>query len=262
LRDSLRDGRPFRPSEPGRRFTEGSPSNAAAIFDLDPASMVFGVWDSTGRKGGLGSKFQRALVGEIVGVGAGLRDEERKPDHPAGIQKTEVYEAGDPEQVWTIDPAEAKGGPDKPVLLKRRGEKAASPAVIKHGSVKPSADPEAGGVTIDHAGQVTVLSLPALRRLRFPRKPDGTRLEGEEGRAAERAARAAGRCSSPIGPGRTPTAMELLPLCDDARSSPPALRDGYCLGPLSGDTTIPSGRYRAGTPQPSRSPAGSYWKAS
>lgn len=32
--------------------------------------MIFGVWDSTGPKGGLGAKFQRALVSEIVGVNA------------------------------------------------------------------------------------------------------------------------------------------------------------------------------------------------
>lgn len=192
LRDSLLEGRPFRLSDPGRLFTEASPSNAAAVFDLDPASLVFGVWDSTGPKGGLGSKFQRVLVSEIVGVGAELGTKSASRIDPAGIEKTEIYEATDPEQVWTIDPAEAKGGPSKPVLLKRGSEtKVGSPAVINHGNVKPSTDPEAGGVTIDYAEQVTVLSVPALRRLRFPRLSDGTRLEGEKRRTAEGAARAA-----------------------------------------------------------------------
>jgi CRISPR-associated protein Csb1 len=192
LRDSLDDGgRPFRLSDAGRRFTEASPSNAAALFDLDPVSLVFGAWDSTGPKGGLGSKFQRALVSEIVGIGAELGTKTASRIDPAGIEKTEVYEAKDAEQVWTIDPADAKGGPGKPVLLKRGGEKAGSPAVINHGNIKPSTDPEAGGVTIDHAEQVTVLSLPALRRLRFSQKPDGTRIEGDDRRVAETAARTA-----------------------------------------------------------------------
>jgi CRISPR-associated protein Csb1 len=191
LRDSLLDGRPFRLSEPGRRFSEASPSDATAVFDLDPASLVFGLWDSTGPKGGLGSKFQRALVSEIVGVGAELGSKSASRIDPAGIEKTEIYEAKDSEQVWTIDPAEAKGGPSKPVLFKRGGEKAGSPAVINHGNVKPSTDPEAGGVTIDSAEQVIVLSLPALRRLRFPRLPDGRRLQGEGRRSAEGAVRTA-----------------------------------------------------------------------
>jgi CRISPR-associated protein Csb1 len=191
LRDSLLDGRPFRLSEPGRRFTEASPANATALFDLCPASLVFGVWDSTGPKGGLGAKFQRAVVSEIVGIGAELGTKSASRIDPAGIEKTDIYEAKDPEEVWTTDPAQAKGGPSKPVPLKRGGEKAGSPAVINHGNVKPSTDPEAGGVTVDYAEQITVLSLPALRRLRFQQRPDGTRLENRERRKAEVAARTA-----------------------------------------------------------------------
>jgi CRISPR-associated protein Csb1 len=191
LRDSLLHGRPFRLSDPGRRFTEASPSNATALFDLCPASLLFGVWDSTGPKGGLGAKFQRAIVSEIVGIGAELGTKSVSRIDPAGIEKTDIYEARDPEEEWTIDPGLAKGGPSKPVLLKRGGEKAGSPAVINHGNVKPSTDPEAGGVTIDYAEQITVLSLPALRRLRFQQRPDGTRIDSRERPKAERAARAA-----------------------------------------------------------------------
>ena len=191
LRDSLLDGRPFRLSEPGRRFTEASPANATALLDLCPASLLFGVWDSTGPKGGLGSKFQRAIVSEIVGVGAELGTKTASRIDPAGIEKTEIYEARDHEEVWTTDREQAKGGPNKPVLFKRGGQKAGTPAVINHGNVKPSTDPEAGGITIDYAEQVTVVSLPALRRLRFCKAGDGRRLEGEERRTAEVAARTA-----------------------------------------------------------------------
>jgi len=191
LRDSLRGDKPFRLSEPGRRFTEASPANASALLDLCPASLLFGVWDSTGPKGGLGSKFQRAIVSEIVGVGAELGTKSTSRIDPTGIEKTDIYEASDPDQGWTTDTDEAKKTGGKPVLLKRGGEKAGTPAVINHGNVKPSTDPEAGGVTIDYAEQIVVLSLPALRRLRFPRKADGSRLDGDVRRDAERAARAA-----------------------------------------------------------------------
>lgn len=195
LRDSLIDGKPFRYTEPGQRFTEASLSNATALFDLCPASLVFGLWDSTGPKGGLGSKFQRAIVSEIVGVGAELGTRTSSRIDPTGIEKTEVYEAKKAGEGgtkdWTIDPGEAKTENKKPVPLKRGGEKSGSPAVINHGNVKPSQDPEVGGVTIDYAEQTTVLSLPALRRLRFATRPDGSRIESEKRREAELAARTA-----------------------------------------------------------------------
>lgn len=253
LRDSLLDGKPFRLSEPGRRFTEASPANASALLELCPASLLFGVWDSTGPKGGLGSKFQRAIVSEITGVGAELGTKSASRIDPTGIEKTDIYEASDPEQGWTTNADEAKKTGGKPVLLKRGGEKAGTPAVINHGNVKPSTDPEAGGVTIDYAEQIVVLSLPALRRLRFPQKADGSRLDGDERRDAERAARTAlaalglaaiayqrengfdlrSRCAlRPLGP----LTLELLP-ADGGRPVPLTL-DRKAAAGLLGDAAI------------------------
>lgn len=193
LRDSLIDGKPFRYTEAGRRFTEASQSNATSLFTLCPSSLIFGLWDSTGPKGGLGSKFQRAIVSEVVGVGVELGTRTSSRIDPTGIEKTDIYEAKQPgeggSQDWTADPAEAKLEKKQPMLLKRGGEKAGSPAVINHGNVKPSQDAETGGVTVDYAEQLTVLSLPALRRLRFATASDGTRLEGPKRRDAEDAAR-------------------------------------------------------------------------
>lgn len=197
LRDSLLDGKPFRYTEVGKRFTEASQANATPLFTLCPSSLVFGLWDSTGPKGGLGSKFQRAIVSEVVGVGVELGTRTSSRIDPTGIEKTDIYEAKLPgeggSQDWTADPNEAKtegkGDKKQPLLLKRGGEKAGSPAVINHGNVKPSQDAESGGVTVDYAEQVTVLSLPALRRLRFATKADGTRFDSKERRSAEDAAR-------------------------------------------------------------------------
>jgi len=190
LRDSLLDGVPFRASAPGRRFTEASLANAVALYELCPTGLIFGLWDSTGPKGGLGAKFQRALVSEIVGVGVELGVKTASRIDPAGIEKTEIYEAENHDEEWTIDPDAAKREGKKPVLLKRGGEKAGTPAVINHGNVKPSVDPLAGGVTIDYAEQTTVLSFPALRRLRFQADVTGQLLNGRRA-SAEAAARTA-----------------------------------------------------------------------
>ena len=61
FRDSLLDGTLFRLSDMGRSITDATPRNATALFRYSPTSLLFGMWDSTGPKGGLGSKFQRGL---------------------------------------------------------------------------------------------------------------------------------------------------------------------------------------------------------
>jgi CRISPR-associated protein Csb1 len=70
LRDSLLDGVPFRRSELGKRLDAVSFANATPLYELCPTALLFGMWDSTGPKGGLGAKFQRAMVSEIVGIDA------------------------------------------------------------------------------------------------------------------------------------------------------------------------------------------------
>jgi CRISPR-associated protein Csb1 len=72
LRDSLLDGVPFRDSEIGQRLSLVSLQNATPLYEVCPTALIFGMWDSTGPKGGLGAKFQRAVVSEIVGVNAQL----------------------------------------------------------------------------------------------------------------------------------------------------------------------------------------------
>lgn len=192
LRDSLLDGVPFRYSEIGRRFTEASPANAGALYELCPTALVFGLWDSTGPKGGLGSKFQRVLVSEVVGIGAELGMKTESRIDPAQIEKAVVYQAADPDEDWTLDPQLAARNKDgSPVLKARRGQKKGTPSVINHGNILPTVDALAGGVTIDYAEQTTVLSLAALRRLRFPRTPLGEALAGEKRREAESAGRTA-----------------------------------------------------------------------
>lgn len=165
LRDSLLDGKLFRLSELGKSFTNSSLRNAAPLFRVCPTALVFGLWDSTGPKGGLGAKFARALVSEIVGFGAvpGVKTQSRID--PAGIvtKAAQILEAQDPEERWTIDPENARtDAKGKPVVLEdgRVSE-------VNHSNFPPTVDEVAGGVTIDRAEQTIVLSLAGLRRLSF-----------------------------------------------------------------------------------------------
>jgi CRISPR-associated protein Csb1 len=192
LRDSLRDGVRFRASAEGRSFTEASPYHATPIYRLSPNALVFGMWDSTGPKGGQGSKFQRALVSEIVGVGVEFGRKTASRIDPAGIELRAgpVFQAEDPEEEWTIAETAAARQKGKPIPFSRGGkDTAGKPSSVNHGNIKPSVDSEAGGVTLDYAEQIIVLSLPALRRLRFPKDVDGNPVPPETRRETENAAR-------------------------------------------------------------------------
>jgi CRISPR-associated protein Csb1 len=63
--------------------------------------------------------------------------------------------------------------------------------MINHGNVRPSIDSAAGGVRAARIEHVAVLSLAALRRLRFPVDAAGNPIESTVRRDAETAARTA-----------------------------------------------------------------------
>ena len=167
FRDSLLDNTFFRQSDIGRAVTDSQPRNATALFRYSPTGLLFGMWDSTGLKGGLGSKFQRAYVSEIVGLDAKIGKKVSSRLDPIITQmdtaKVQIYEPRDPDQHWTPNPAEAITEKGKPKIYKKDGRL----TKINHGNVLPSIDAKAGGVTISQAVQTTVISLAALRRLRF-----------------------------------------------------------------------------------------------
>ena len=188
FRDSLLDGTLFRLSDIGRAITDATPRNATDMYRYSPTSLLFGMWDSTGPKGGLGSKFQRAYVSEIVGFDAEVGKKVGSRIDPLQIEKLapedRALNSANPDEVWTFDPSDAETDKKgKPVYASRGSEsgQAGQPSKINHGNVAPSIDSVAGGVTISRAVQTTVISLAALRRLRFK----------GFGRDAESAARAA-----------------------------------------------------------------------
>lgn len=198
LRDSLLDGLLFRLSEPGKAITEATTSNAAALYHWAPTTLIFGGWDSTGPKGGRGSKYERAITSEIVAIDIARGVKTSSRIDPAGIELKAgtLYEAkvSDPasELAWTLDPSEAVGGKNKPTPIKGGGEGAAGrPSQVNHGNITPSIDPKAGGVTAERIELSTVLSFIQLRRLRFPVDQTGAPLPPEKRREAEAAARTA-----------------------------------------------------------------------
>jgi CRISPR-associated protein Csb1 len=194
LRDAVdaASGRLFRDTREGKAYTNASPADATALFLLCPTALIFGVWDSTGPKGGLGAKFQRALTAEIVAIRASSGAKVSSRRDPLAIQaNVPVYHRAADETDWTIDETEAKK--DKkgvPVPFSRSGgEGKGKPSSVNHSNIKPSIDGTAGGITFDRAVQTVVLSLPALRRLQFRSDLDGQPLADRA--AAEPAARSA-----------------------------------------------------------------------
>ena len=174
FRDSLLGDQRFRESVEGRVLDLAGVSNATGLFGLCPVALVLGLWDSTGPRGGLGVKFQRAIVSEIIGVDVqtGVRPSSRID--PLGIERNaaEIYVSAANDTDWTLDAAKAKR--EKDVAVKVGKKREGRPSEINHGNVTPSlvknerGDYVQGGVSLAYAQQMTVLSLPALRRLRFP----------------------------------------------------------------------------------------------
>lgn len=167
FRDSLFDGVIFRKSEKGRILDNADIRNATGLFGLCPTALVFGLWDSTGPRGGLGAKFQRAIVSEIVGYHAepGRKTSSRIDPAQIRLESGPLYvrkRGSDDRPDWTLD--ENAGG--KKLGKDGKGK----PSEANHGNVTPGITD--GGFTISRARQTTVLSLATLRRLRFPLNGD------------------------------------------------------------------------------------------
>jgi CRISPR-associated protein Csb1 len=122
LRDSVDEkGTPFRQTAVGKACTDARPNHATAMYQYCPTALLFGVWDSTGPRGGLGAKFQRVLVSEIVGydVVAGVKTASRID--PAAIERKAgpIYEAKSDSSDWTSLEQEAATEKGKPKLFSR-----------------------------------------------------------------------------------------------------------------------------------------------
>lgn len=190
FRDSLReeDGQKvlFRKSSKGRVLDSTDLRNATGLFGLCPTALLFGLWDSAGPRGGLGAKFQRAVVSEIVGMNAQLgKTTGGKVDHLNILKSAgdlfQRHKQSDSLPKWTLDKSLAREKDGAALKIGKEGK----PSEANLGGVTPDfayakdnrnniireSDGTLrikGGFTIGKAVQTTVLSLTALRRLRFP----------------------------------------------------------------------------------------------
>ena len=151
LRDANLEGEAFRASAVGRSITEASTKDARAMFRHCPTALVFGAWDSTGPRGGMGHKFQRALSSEVVAIGCETGSKVGSRLDPLQVAAAvAVNLSKDDKDNWKVD---AKG--------KSR------PSEVNHSNIAPTRDSEAGGITCEYALHTAVFSIPALRRLKF-----------------------------------------------------------------------------------------------
>jgi len=151
IRDSELDGVKFTETDHYKTLLLAKPANALQVFKLSPTSLIFGAWNSTGEGGGLGAKFTRCIVSEIVGIGAADGQKGAVRIDPLGIRATAKVVGGPLN--WTI----ATGA---------KGEKSLKPSEVNHSNIISNLVP--GGVTIDYALHTVVMTCAGLRRLKFP----------------------------------------------------------------------------------------------
>ncbi len=167
FRDSQLDKTPLMRSPLGERLQHATAADASSIFEVSPNALLFGVWNSTGEGGGLGAKFARSFVSEIVGVGVavGKLEDDGDPE-PAGRQPgSRLDPLGILKGVEVFVPGEKGAKAADWDTTNQKGFKKVRPSEINHGNIAPSV--RALGATIDYAEHVTAISFASLRRLRF-----------------------------------------------------------------------------------------------
>jgi CRISPR-associated protein Csb1 len=168
----------------GLRLAGAKQNDAEALLQASPTALLFGAWHSTGEGGGLGAKFPRCLVSEIVAVDtpvdeiADQRTGEIEPRtsgrrigsrrDPLGILKQiKIFQAKDNPNDWTPreDHAATRGAHKEPVLFTTKKDRPGRPSLINHGNIPPTVQPL--GITCDYAEHTAVISFAGLRRLGF-----------------------------------------------------------------------------------------------
>lgn len=169
LRDSLLGPEPFMASAVGRRLAKAKAEDASALLEISPTALLFGAWHSTGEGGGLGAKFARCLISEIVALNVPVEDvvvNRRTGEVDIQTSGRRTGSRIDPLGVLRkIDVFKGESGWSTTEASAGKKAKKVRPSEINHGNIRPSVTPL--GVTCDHLEHSFVLSFAALRRLRF-----------------------------------------------------------------------------------------------
>jgi CRISPR-associated protein Csb1 len=175
LRDSERAGEPFRATALGRSLTDARASDATALLQHAPATLLFGAWDSfAGAKIGA-AKWPAALSGQMLGFDATLAKKGGMRIDPVGVAVDGVtaFRSTRRAEQWTEDLAHAeKDDNGKPKVVR--------PSEVGHGFI-PAAN-ETKGAWVRKIELRSALSLTRLRRYHFP-------VDGTQSDAADDAAR-------------------------------------------------------------------------
>lgn len=169
LRDSLLDQKPFMESDAGKRLAKAKTEDASALLEISPTALLFGAWHSTGEGGGLGAKFARCLISEIVAIGVPVEDvlvNQRTGEIDFRTTGRRTGSRIDPLGVLKkVDVFKGEGGWSTTEAGAGKKVKKVRPSEINHGNIVPSVQPL--GVTCDLVEHGFVLGVAALRRLRF-----------------------------------------------------------------------------------------------
>lgn len=180
VRSGTVDGIPTTQTARYRAVRDASPTNARALLDVSPITLVLGGWDSSRRSSQ--GRWRSALVGEVIGFvpavgagGGGVPDAGRRGGariDPVGMQmqvpgaalKQMALVQKDELSTGTFDKVtkQADSAKGKPVGASELG----------FGGIPPSLS-ALGGVACEPILRTHVLSFAALRQMRFGAGPDG-----------------------------------------------------------------------------------------
>jgi len=190
LVNSTVDKHDFWDSPAGKEIHSYRQPEATGLYRHSPVTLLFGGWDthSTDKTLAYKYRFPRAIVSEIVAYD--VTEMGKRPaskGDPLNLTGT-VYEAKG--GGWTPLQDKAKRKEDKPEGTPIKFGETGQLAILGLGQIPPSlqnqaGQPHPGGYCAREIAQTAVLSLSALRRLRFPLKPGAANDEklNDAGRA-------------------------------------------------------------------------------
>jgi CRISPR-associated protein Csb1 len=174
------EGVPVTQTAAYRAVRDATPANARALLEFSPITLAYGGWDATRRS--RQGRWRSALVGEIIGVVADQAAEPRSQPLRGGARVDPVAMQVQLPAASIIAIADAQKGELSPKkydeivdAANTAAKKAGSPtsaSVLGLGGIPPTLE-QLAGVACTRIIRTHVLSLAALRQIRFGASPTG-----------------------------------------------------------------------------------------